>query len=320
MKGWSKSVGLLVAWLLVFGMFAVFVPESFLSWTNFETILRQTITVAFAAVGMTLIIITGAIDLSVGSLVALITVVMAVLLKQGADPLVASAAGIGAGCVAGLLNGVLLTRLKVGSFIVTLATLLAFRGAAKGLANEKSIATSLNWLGSLTGALPKGQKWMLLAPGGWLAVLVACGAGFLLHKTAFGRHLVATGSNEATARMCGVNVDRVRLAVFAIAGLCFGLAGVMMYSRLTIGDPTAAGGLELTVIAAVVIGGASLSGGEGSIVGSLLGALIMTTIATGGAQLQWPNWVQEIVTGAIILGAVALDRFRQARAMEKATE
>ena len=317
MNSWTKSIGLLVAWAVVFGTFAARVPETFLNWTNLETIFRQTIIVGFAAIGMTFVVMTGAIDLSVGSLVALVTVVIAVLLNAGLDPAVAAAAGIAVGCLAGVLNGVLLTRLKVGSFIVTLATLLAFRGIAKGLASEKSVTTDLNWMRLLTGSLPPGQKWMVLPPGGWLVVTAACVAGFLLHKTAFGRHLVATGSNEATATMCGVNVDRTRILVFLFAGLCFGLAGVMMFSRLTIGDPTAAGGLELTVIAAVVIGGASLSGGEGSIVGSLLGALVMTTIATGGAQLQWPNWVQEIVTGVIILGAVALDRFRQAKALER---
>lgn len=319
MKPWVKSIGLVLAWFVIFGVFAAMMPETFATARNVETIFRQTVIVGFAAVGMTFIIITGAIDLSVGSLVALVTVVIAVLLKREWDPGLAALVGIAAGAVAGLVNGLLTTQLKVGSFIVTLATLLAFRGAAKGLANEQTVPVTLNWLSNFTSALVPDQKWMVLPLGGWLVILIALIAGFLLHKTVFGRHVVATGSSQATAKMCGINTNKTQVMVFILAGVCFGLAGLMQFSRLTVGDPTVASGLELSVIAAVVIGGASLTGGEGSIFGSLIGALIMTTIATGASQLGWPNWVQEIVTGAIIISAVALDRWRVTRTAEKAT-
>ena len=136
----------------------------------------------------------------------------------------------------------------------------------------------------------------------------------MLRYTRFGRHVFAVGSNEATARLCGVEVDRVRLAVYALVGVLVGVAGVLEFSTLTVGDPTDSIGLELEVIAAVVIGGASLSGGEGTIAGSILGALLMTEIRTGGTHMGMPNWVQEIVTGGIILVAVAIDRARQRRA------
>lgn len=314
-----KSAGLVAAWVVIFAVFALLLPNSFATSRNIETIFRQMIIVGFAAIGMTFVIITGAIDLSVGSLVALVTVVIAKLLNAGQSPAVAGFVGILVGAVAGLVNGVLVTKLKVGSFIVTLATLLAFRGIAKGIASDQSVTAPLNWLRYFTAALSPSQKWMVLPLGGWLVIALAVLSGFVLHRTVFGRHLVATGSSPATAKMCGVNVDRTQLLVFVLAGVCFGLAGVMQFSRLTIGDPTVASGLELSVIAAVVIGGGSLTGGEGSLFGSLIGALIMTTIATGGSQMGLPNWVQEIVTGVIILSAVALDRWRVTRGQDGAS-
>jgi ribose/xylose/arabinose/galactoside ABC-type transport system permease subunit len=142
-----------------------------------------------------------------------------------------------------------------------------------------------------------------------MAVVVAAA----LRYTKFGRHTFALGSNEETARLCGVAVERVKVALYALGGAFGGMAGVMQYSRLTVGDPTVAVGLELDVIAAVVIGGGSLSGGEGSILGSLVGALIMSVIRSGCSQMGLPNWVQEIITGGIIVVAVALDRWRHRR-------
>ncbi|MBX3112585.1 MAG: ABC transporter permease [Fimbriimonadaceae bacterium] len=320
MKAWKKALGLVLVWVAIVIAFNVALNGSFATPVNFEIMIRQTVITGFTAIGMTFIIITGAIDLSVGSLVALVTVVIAFCLKSGMAPLPSALVGVLSGGVAGWANGFLTTKLKVGSFIVTLATLLAFRGIAKGVANEQKIDVPMNWLRNMTGALPPDQRWQILPPGGWMVIALGVLAHWVLNSSVFGRHVVATGSNEATARMCGINTDRVSLWVFGLAGLCFGLAGLTQFSRLTVGDPTVAVGLELSVIAAVVIGGASLNGGEGSIFGSLVGALIMTTIASGGSQSGWPNWVQEIVTGAIILTAVALDRWRLARAAAAGAE
>jgi len=181
------------------------------------------------------------------------------------------------------------------------------RGLAKGLSNEQKI-----------DADPRGlEAWMtptpgnFLPPGVWVALLAAALFGVVLRYSVFGRHVIAVGSNEQTARLCGVPVPRVRFYVYALAGLLAGLAGLFEYSTLTVGDPTDSVGLELEVIAAVVIGGASLSGGQGSILGALIGALLMTEIKTGCTHIGLPNWVQEILTGLIIIGAVALDRFRR---------
>lgn len=312
-----RSLGLPVAWLVIFGIFSFLKPDAFPTFENLETMIRQTTIIGFAAVGITFVIITGAIDLSIGSLVALVTVAVAWCIRAGRSPLEAGLVGLLVGAIGGAINGLLVTRLKVGAFIVTLATLLAFRGVASGIAEQRTIRVDDTWLSSLNNSLPASQKWMIFPLGVWMVVAFAVLSAFVLRRTVFGKHVIATGSNEATARMCGVNTPRIQLLVFVLAGLFIGLAGVMQFSRLGLGDPTVAKGLELSVIAAVVIGGASLSGGEGSIFGALLGAFIMNTISTGASQLGWDQWVQDIVTGGIIIIAVGLDRWRIARATEK---
>jgi ribose transport system permease protein len=184
------------------------------------------------------------------------------------------------------------------------------RGAAKGFSGEQKIDADPHGLDAWMAPAAHG----FFPLGVWLAVAVAVLAAIALRSTVFGRHVVAIGSNEQTARLCGVPVTRIRLGVYGLAGLLAGLAGILEYSTLTVGDPTDSIGLELEVIAAVVIGGASLSGGQGSIVGAMIGALLMTEIKTGCTHIGLPNWVQEIVTGAIIVVAVAIDRLRQPRA------
>jgi len=288
----------------------------FLGRRNLETIARQTTIVGIGALGMTLIIILGGIDLSVGSVVAFGTVVIAWFLQQcGATPrpLVAAALAVAACTLCGALNGALITGLRVVPFIVTLGTMLFVRGAAKGLAREQKIDAPETWLNELLATLPAERSWMLVPAGVWLLIVLAVLVALVLRYTRLGRHTFAVGSNEQTARLCGVAVDRVKLWVYTLGGAFGGLAGVMQFSRLTVGDPTVAVGLELDVIAAVVIGGGSLSGGEGSILGSLVGALIMSVIRSGCSQLGLPNWVQEIITGIIIIAAVALDRLRHRR-------
>ncbi|MBU0754310.1 MAG: ABC transporter permease, partial [Planctomycetes bacterium] len=246
---------------------------------------------------------------------ALGTVVIALFLQGGAPPLLAGLCGIAACALCGLLNGLVITRLKVVPFIVTLGTLLIVRGAAKGLAGEQKIDAPLSWLNELLAALGPGERWMLVPPGVWILLVLAALVACLLRFTRLGRHTMAIGSNEATARLCGVAVNRVKVIIYTLSAAFAGLAGLMQFSRLTVGDPTVAVGAELDVIAAVVIGGGSLSGGEGSVLGSLVGALIMTVIRSGCSQMGLPNWVQEIVTGSIIVLAVALDRFRHRRAL-----
>lgn len=299
----------------VYLLFAIIIPlqtksASFATLDNLQTIARQSTIVAIAAVGMTLVIISGGIDLSVGSTIALTTVVIAWLLKFGhTPPLAAGAAGIAAGALVGLCIGILVTRLKMVPFIVSLGMMLVVRGIAKGLAAEQKIDAPMSWLNDLLAG--GGSLW---PPGVWVMLVLALLTGGMLRYTVLGRHIFAVGSNEETARLCGVRVEQTKVLVYTLCGAMAGLAGLMQFSRLTVGDPTVAFGKELDVIAAVVIGGGSLSGGEGSVLGSLIGALIMTVIRSGCSQMGLPNWVQEIVTGIIIVIAVALDRLRQRRA------
>ncbi len=311
-----SKAGPVFALIGIWALLAIFAAPSFRTMGNLQTIARQSTIIGIAALGMTLIIMSGGIDLSVGSTIALTTVVIAAVLARGWSLWPAVAAGLGAGMFTGLIIGTLVTKLKVVPFIVTLGMMLIVRGAAKGIAGEQKIdapVTALNNLLAATGRIaPPAGVWIMFA----LAIAVAA----LLRYTVFGRHIIAIGSNESTARLCGVRVNRVRVAVYTLGGLFTGIAGLMQYSRLTVGDPTVAIGAELDVIAAVVIGGGSLAGGEGSIIGSLAGAWIMTVIRNGCSQLPLPewlgggiglaNWVQEIVTGCIIVIAVALDRIR----------
>jgi ribose transport system permease protein len=258
---------------------------------------------------MTLIIISGGIDLAVGSTIALTGVVTALGINAGFSPAVALAAGIATGGAVGVVNGLVITRLKVVPFIATLGMLGIARGIAKWLANQQTVNMPGTWLNELLVMFPN-PPWLLVAPGVWITIVLAIAAAVVLRNTVFGRRVFALGSNEAAARACGIATDRLKVWIYALAGLLFGLAGVMQMSRLRQGDPTVAAGSELDIIAAVVIGGGSLSGGEGSITGSMIGALIMAFLRNGCQQVGWPNYIQEIIIGAIIVIAVAIDRWR----------
>lgn len=304
------SLGPLSALVLVFGFFVAMRPETFARTTTLVTMARQTSVVGIAAAGATMIILLGGIDLSVGSGVALSTVVIALALKSGVSALAACLLGIAAVTLSGFVNGALTAGFGITPFIVTLGTMSVLRGAAKGLAHEQKIDVDAKGLDALV--LPShGLFGLPIAV--WILLVVALLTEGALQTTRFGRHVVAIGSNERTARLCGVRVTRVKVLVYAIGAALAGLAGVIEFGTLTVGDPTDSIGLELEVIAAVVIGGASLSGGEGSMLGSLIGAFLMTVIKTGCQFMGLENWVQEIITGGIIVAAAALDRLRVKR-------
>jgi ribose/xylose/arabinose/galactoside ABC-type transport system permease subunit len=310
MKSWLKRLGPLVGLVFVFALFAILTPDKFATAGNLQLMMLQTAVVGTAALGMTMVIISGGIDLSVGSVIALTTVIVALLLNAGASPLLAAIGGVIAGMICGSMIGLLVTRLRLAPFIVTLGMWGALRGTAKGLANEQMIVTPTTWLTKLLNTLTDEQAWMLLPPGVWMMLVLAVLVSITLRYTRQGRYMFAVGSNEVAARICGVPVERTKLAVYMLGSGFAALAGVLQYSYLTVGDPTTASGMELDIIAAVVIGGGSLAGGEGTILGSLVGALIMTTVGNGCTKMELPNWVQEIVAGGIIVIAVSLDRFR----------
>ena len=314
-RSWLGRLGPFLGLLAVIAVFALLTdtPEQYLSVRNFRIVVAQTVIVALGAIGMTMIIISGGIDLSVGSVIALTGVVTAIAIRDGAGPLTAVLMGVAAGGVVGVLNGLLITKLRVIPFIATLGTLGMARGVAKWIADQQTVNVRPTWVNELAVTFPE-PGWLIVAPGVWLSVLLAVIVALVLRYTVFGRRVFAIGSNEAAARACGIGVDRLKVWIYALAGLLFGLSGVMQMSRLRQGDPTVAIGTELDVIAAVVIGGGSLNGGVGTILGSMIGATIMAVLRNGSQQMGWPNYVQEIMIGAIIVVAVAIDGWRSRRA------
>jgi ribose transport system permease protein len=311
---WLRRLGPFVGLLVVIIIFALLtgVPAQYLSVNNLRIVLSQTVIVALGAIGMTLIIISGGIDLSAGSAIALTGVVTALGLAKGWSPMAAIFVATLVGGLIGSLNGLAVTRLRVVPFIATLGMLGVARGVAKWLAGEQAVNVRPTWVNDLAVTFPS-PSWLVVAPGVWLTLGLAILMAVILRHTVFGRRVFALGSNEAAARACGIATNRLKLRIYSFGGLFFGLAGVMQMSRLRQGDPTVAIGSELDIIAAVVIGGASLSGGEGTILGSMIGALIMAFLRNGCQQMGWPNYIQEIIIGVIIVLAVALDRWRHSR-------
>jgi ribose/xylose/arabinose/galactoside ABC-type transport system permease subunit len=320
------KLGPLIGLALVVALFSALRYDTFFTVGNFELMLRLTAVVGIASLGMTLIIISGGIDLSVGSAVALVTVMIALLMphqigidratgqtlySRGLPPWLAALVGIAAGTLVGVVNGALVTRLKLVPFIITLGMMSILRGSAQGLADNTMVYTRGNGpLDDLLKPLSSEHLW-LLTPGVWLMLGLALLVAGMLRYTRFGRYVFAIGSNEPTARLCGVPVERTKLLIYTLGAALTAVAGVLQFSYLGMGDPTTAAGMELDIIAAVVIGGASLAGGQGTVLGSLVGALIMTVVSNGCTKLGLQNWVQLIVTGAIIILAVSLDRLRQ---------
>jgi ribose transport system permease protein len=297
--------------LLVILIFA-FLPEvqdRFLRLGNFKSVATQSVIVALGALGMTFIIIAGGIDLSVGSNIALASCVTAYVINAGLPPWLGLVLGVLTGGVIGLLNGALITSLRVVPFIITLGMMGIARGVAKWMAGNQKIDAPITWVNELMARSPR-PGWLLLAPGVWLMILFAVLTAVILKFTVFGRHVFAIGSNEATARLCGVRTNKSKVLIYSLAGMFCGLSGVMEFSRLTVGDPTVAVGLELDIIASVVIGGGSLNGGQGSILGSMIGVFIMSFLRNGCTMMGWPNYIQEIIIGVIIVAAVSLDQFR----------
>ena len=285
--------------------------EFFLTYHNFKIVLTQTVIVAIGALGMTLIIVGGGIDLSAGSSIAFTSVVGALLIQKGWSPVPVCGAVILAGGLIGLLNGAAIAALRLVPFIITLGTLGVARGAAKWLADNQTVnydASPIN--GWMTTADPFGYA---LPAGVWVAAALAVATAVVLRNTVFGRQVFALGSNEATARLCGIPTTRLKVMVYALAGCYFGAAGLFQLSRLRQGDPTVAVGLELDIIASVIIGGASLNGGVGTVLGSMIGALIMAVLRNGSQQMGWPTYFQEIIIGLVIIAAVFVDHLRQGR-------
>lgn len=311
---WSLAapfVGLLVVVVIFVTYQELFKPETtFLSSFRMTLIAKQTAIVGMGALGMTVIIISGGIDLSAGSLLALSAVSLALLLKASVEPVLAVAAVLGVGILAGAMNGVIITGLRLVPFIVTLGTMLVFRGLAEQVADQKKIqAPAPDWLATLLDP-PPDESYRMVCWGVWMVIVLGFLLTAVLRYSVFGRYVFAVGSNEATARLCGINVPLMKIAVYALGGLFMALAGIFDFNNLNKqGDPTSGIGLELEIIAAVVIGGGSLSGGRGSVLGSMIGALTMTTLRSGCVYAEVSDPLQKVLIGSIIIAAVAVDQF-----------
>ncbi len=290
----------------------------FFTLDNFKFVAMQAVPLAIASIGMTLVFVLGGIDLSVGSVVALSCVVGAGVLHRGYSPFLAVIASAFAGVVVGRLNGTFVAVLRLAPCLVTLAALFAVRGAAQWLADERVFSAPPTWISETMRPLPANEmiasfpvlKWVYVAPGVWIAILLAGTMIVVIRRTVFGRHLYAIGSSEETAALCGIRVERVKIAAYTVAGLFFGLAGLFQMARLHQGDPATGAGMELDAAGAVLLGGANLQGGRGSVLGSAIGALTIATLRNGAGQAGWATCMQGIAVGALVLATLALDRFR----------
>jgi ribose transport system permease protein len=298
--------------LVVIALFYAIPPHPRVTLLDLQTVAVHMVIVGIAAMGMTFIIISGGIDLSVGSAIALASVAVALALKHGWPLPAAIAVALGTGAVCGLYNSLLITLLRLPPFIATLGTLGFYRGLAKWISNSMPVSAPAHGLDLWVRPVPV-QEWLPFAPAIWLMLVLGVFLAAVLRYTILGRYTFAIGSNEATACLCGIRVPRVKVYIYVLAGLLTGLAGLMQFARLTQGDPTVAIGVELDVIAAVVIGGGSLSGGQGSMLGTLAGAFLMAYLRNRCTVLGWSNFVQEMIVGHIIIVAVAVDQWRVRR-------
>jgi|SRR6185503_10381787 ribose transport system permease protein len=288
-------------------LIAVLEPR-FLSAGNLASVARQTAVITIIAMGMTVVMVSGGIDLSVGSILALSGVAGAYAMISGAPVIAGIAVSIAVGAVCGLLNGTAVAMLRIPPFIVTLGAMGIYRGIALLVTDGKAVVGVPSAFGYLAEGNVAGVPIPLL-----VVLLVATATHVLLVNTQPGRYCYAIGSNVEAARYAGIRVSRHQVFFYALLGALSGLAGSIESARLVTGPPTAGEGYELRVIAAVVIGGGSLAGGQGSVIGTIIGALIMGVLANGANLLGISSFAQQVVIGAVIVLAVTFDEFQRRR-------
>jgi ribose transport system permease protein len=297
---------LLAVWISLLLLFGV-LTDNFLTARTLATLANRIPTLTVVSAGVTLVLIIGAIDLSVGSVLGLGGAVMGVAMVDWHWPVWAAAAiCVGVGLLAGTLNGLVSVRLNIPSFIVTLGMLEIARGLAYLTTHSQT-----KYIGVPVEGLSRAFGHLGFSPAFVIAVAVIAAAQLALTRTVFGRLLVAIGTNEQAVRLAGIDPRRARLAVFALVGSFNGLGAVFYTSRLGSSDPNAGVGLELSAIAAVVIGGTSLMGGRGSVINTFFGVLIIATLEAGLAQMGAQEPVKRVVTGLVIVLAVVLDACRR---------
>ncbi|MGM9967261.1 ribose ABC transporter permease [uncultured Rummeliibacillus sp.] len=307
-KGLVQKLGPLLGLLLIIIIIS-FMSPSFLTATNIFNVLRQVSISALIAFGMTFVILTGGIDLSVGSTLALTGAISAGLLAGGMDPFLAMLIGLLLGAVLGAVNGFIIAKGKVAPFIATLATMTIYRGLTLVYTDGKPVSG----LGDSLTFQMFGKGYFLGIPVPVITMLIAfLVLYFILRKTTFGRRVYAIGGNEEASRLSGINVDRITIAVYSLTGMLAALSALILTSRLNSAQPTAGQSYELDAIAAVVLGGTSLTGGRGWIFGTLVGALIIGVLNNGLNLIGVSSFFQQVVKGVVILIAVLIDRKKTA--------
>jgi ribose transport system permease protein len=299
MRRWLSEYAIFAALLVECAILAL-TTDAFFTTGNLSNVMRQNAFTAIIAAGMTFVILTGGIDLSVGSVVALAGVVCADLLAHGAPVASGVLAGIAVGGLVGMVNAVGVTALRIPPFVVTLATMLVVRGAAYKYTDARTITGLPESFSALSGNMVTAILMIVVFILSWTTLM----------RTPFGRHVYATGGNVDAAWLSGVRVTRVQFSVYALCGLASGIAGVLVASRLAAGYPRAGELYELDAIAAVVVGGTSLFGGRGSIWGTLAGAFFIGVLNNGLNLFRVSPYDQMIVKGAVLLAAASLDRWR----------
>jgi ribose transport system permease protein len=301
----KEYASMMAIWIGLIGLFSI-LGDRFFTAATFASLANQIPALTVVAAGMTLVIITAGIDLSVGSILGLSGAVFGISLVKWGLPLpLAACLGLVAGSLAGWVNGWISVRWRVPSFIVTLGMLEIARGLGYLATSSQTM-----YLNGALSSLSKPLPYIKLPVTFLVAVVVILILQYVLSRTVFGRRLIAIGTNEQAVTLAGVRTEGPRIAVFLIAGFLAGLGGLFYTSRLGSADPNAGVGLELSAIAAVVIGGTSLMGGRGSVVNTFFGVLIIATLESGLAQIGASEPVKRVITGAVIVGAASLDAWR----------
>ncbi|MER1987720.1 MAG: ribose ABC transporter permease [Solibacillus sp.] len=302
------KLGPLLGLLLIVAVVTILNP-SFMTTDNILNILRQVSISALIAFGMTFVILTGGIDLSVGSTLALTGAVAATMLASGMDPVLTMVAALALGAVLGAVNGVIIAKGKVAPFIATLATMTIYRGLTLVYTDGRPVSD----LGNEISFQMLGKGYFFGIPVPVCTMILAFVALYIImHKTTFGRRVYAVGGNEGASKLSGINVDRVKIAVYSLTGMLAALSALILTSRLNSAQPTAGTSYELDAIAAVVLGGTSLTGGKGWIFGTLVGALIIGVLNNGLNLIGVSSFFQQVVKGIVILIAVLIDRKKTA--------
>lgn len=306
-KSLATQYGIIIVFIVLFIFFSL-ASNVFLTPDNIFNILRQVSIVGITAVGMTFVMLTGGIDLSVGSIIGVASVSAAELMIMKVDPVLATIITLLICTVIGFINGILITKCQIPPLIATLGTMTSLRGIAFIITGGMPVFGFQSF-----GFLGQGYLWIIPIPV--IIMVIIFGLGYIfLTKMKYGRYIYGTGGNEEASRLSGINIKRIKYMVYSICGFLSGLAGIILLSRIDSGQPKAGQGYEMDVITAVVLGGVSITGGEGKIFYVIVGVIIMGILSNGMILLNINEYVQWVVKGLVLLAAVAFDRLNQNRA------